>query len=143
MDFIKLAGALVLLVPVCLLFTWPTWLIGLFRGRSMKPRFKASWVVAGSVRRYLFWYLSGVVGMMLVGFALSHPSASQFGIITTLAALPLFALSQYCAFWHGYLIGDKRFRRVAAESASRAAAEHEAWQREQEALTVGAEPDWV
>ncbi|BDZ52626.1 hypothetical protein GCM10025867_48670 (plasmid) [Frondihabitans sucicola] len=143
MDYIKLAGALVLLIPVCMLFTWPTWLIGLFRGRSMKPRFKASWAVAGRVRRYAFWYIPGVLGMMLAGFGLSHPSMSKLGIMLTLIAIPMFALSQYCAFWHAYLIGDKRYRKVAAESAARVAAEHKAWEDRREAALVEAEPDWV
>ena len=143
MDFVKLIAGLALTIPVCMLFTSTSWLIGLFRGRSRKPRFHASWIVAGRGRRWVIWYLTGTVGMMLAGAMLGRAVSAPVGMLFMLAAIALWAVAQYCAFWLGYLLGDKRHASERMQDAARAAAQHEAWAAERAAQAVGAEPDWV
>ena len=101
--------ALLTLVPITMFFTMAAWLIGTFRGASNRVRMNATGLVSGKYRRWLLWFTAGALGMVIAGTAASGTSVGH--VLLGALALPLFALSQYEAFWLGYLIGDKVYAR--------------------------------
>lgn len=108
-------AALISLIPIIAAFTAIAWFIGIARGAAPRRRFTASKLVSGAVRRWGLWYAAGLFGMVAGGLSVAGTSFGQ--IAAGLIALPLFALSQYEAFWIGYLIGDKQLARREAKNA--------------------------
>ena len=120
--------ALVSIVPTMFLFTWPAWLIGLLFGRAERRRLTPSWLVAGPWRRWLGFLIPGAAGLFVAGslFVADDASALPFAMVP-FCALALWAMSQYCAYWIGYVRGDAAHRRRQLLMQQQWEQQHAAW----------------
>lgn len=123
--------AIASIVPTMFLFTWPAWLIGLFRGQSgTRPPLTPSWIVTRPARRWLGFAIPGAVGMFVLGAMIIMDPNVIRGAASVVISLTCFAVSQYCAFWIGHTHGQAAKRSRARKAAAGAVAVTPAWAAE-------------